>query len=821
MARKAFLAGVNLYANGQNLAGCVADVQNMAHLLTTYFDFKAKDVRLLTDRSVTKREMLRRLAWLVKDATAGDVLVFHFSGHGSQIADRDGDELKDRRDEILCMHDMDFRDSDTYLKDDDICILFDRLPRGVRLIVVLDCCHSGTATRSLGSSPDPDEPFAGGASPAQPVVIVPRYMPPPTDIAFRFEAQESEFGRVKVNRVMASSASVASATLARGLSPVKTENGAMNHVLIAACQDRQTAADTVIGGRPCGAFTYNLCDIARKAEGQLDYGTLLTRLRHTLKFNGYPQVPQLSTPPDAKNERLFAALLALSTQTESPKPAPKLIATTSKPRPSLLKASRNGKPVAVTPLNLFGGTSARGLRVSTSDRDAMLEQTLTLDENIIAASERGGLTFIQSAEVAAPTPTSLSPRRAVSNPEPLKIEIESDESSRTILLENRGGVYRWHLPKSSTKSSAKSQSRSALKSSSRRIKPVEVFIIDAGASSSGSQRSGERGFFSGLFNSIFHVFKVPLTALIKGGISVAENLLHKQELYHYQSPDLQQGTPFSQVDFETVFASNKRALLFVHGFISSVEGTFKALPTDFLRGLQQDYVLLGFDNLSVSQDPQQNAKALAEKLKMYSGKLEISLIAHSRGGLVARAFAELENNGVANVEKLLTFGAPHRGTSLASGVLGLLSAMTTALTLLKLPLVSICAAAVQTRIVKGIDPEDTVLDKAVPGAEAMKPNSEFIAKTLPKSSSVRCYCVTSDFEPEDNDSLFEKLKDVAADNAVFRNSPNDLVVDTENMLPQNIADTLAFDRFDHVSHFGYFAEEKSRRFMQGVLRPNA
>jgi Caspase domain len=30
-----------------------------------------------------------------------DKLLFHFSGHGSQIRDRDGDELKDQLDEII------------------------------------------------------------------------------------------------------------------------------------------------------------------------------------------------------------------------------------------------------------------------------------------------------------------------------------------------------------------------------------------------------------------------------------------------------------------------------------------------------------------------------------------------------------------------------------------------------------------------------------------------------------------------------------------------------------------------------------------------
>jgi hypothetical protein len=63
-----------------------------------------------------------------KDAKAGDKLLFHFSGHGSQIRDRDGDELKDQLDEIICPHDMDW--NGTYIVDDDLKAVFSKLPAG-------------------------------------------------------------------------------------------------------------------------------------------------------------------------------------------------------------------------------------------------------------------------------------------------------------------------------------------------------------------------------------------------------------------------------------------------------------------------------------------------------------------------------------------------------------------------------------------------------------------------------------------------------------------------------------------------------------------
>ena len=145
MSNKALLVGVNKYKlPGSDLQGCVNDATNVRDILLKYFGFTVKDIRVLVDDRATKKAILDRLKWLVKDAKSGDRLLFHFSGHGSQIRDRDGDELKDQLDEIICPHDMDW--DGTYIVDDDLKAVFAKLPAGVHLEVLLDSCHSGTAT---------------------------------------------------------------------------------------------------------------------------------------------------------------------------------------------------------------------------------------------------------------------------------------------------------------------------------------------------------------------------------------------------------------------------------------------------------------------------------------------------------------------------------------------------------------------------------------------------------------------------------------------------------------------------------------------------
>jgi hypothetical protein len=76
---------------------------------------------------------------LVRGARKGDVLLLHYSGHGSNVPDNDGDEA-DRRDEILCPTDLDWKKP---LRDDWLRKTFDGMRSGVNLTVIMDCCHWG------------------------------------------------------------------------------------------------------------------------------------------------------------------------------------------------------------------------------------------------------------------------------------------------------------------------------------------------------------------------------------------------------------------------------------------------------------------------------------------------------------------------------------------------------------------------------------------------------------------------------------------------------------------------------------------------------
>ncbi len=67
----------------------------------------------------------------------------------------------------------------------------------------------------------------------------------------------------------------------------------MNHVLLAACRDDQTAADARIDNDFNGAFTYHLCEAIRRAGGRIEHSQLIAELQQILRNGSFSQVPQL------------------------------------------------------------------------------------------------------------------------------------------------------------------------------------------------------------------------------------------------------------------------------------------------------------------------------------------------------------------------------------------------------------------------------------------------------------------------------------------------------------------------------------------------
>ena len=86
----ALLVGVNQYPQNENLAGCLTDVELQKELMIYRFGFNPEDILTLTNEQATKANIESAfLEHLVNQVKAEDVVVFHFSGYGSQVKSSD------------------------------------------------------------------------------------------------------------------------------------------------------------------------------------------------------------------------------------------------------------------------------------------------------------------------------------------------------------------------------------------------------------------------------------------------------------------------------------------------------------------------------------------------------------------------------------------------------------------------------------------------------------------------------------------------------------------------------------------------------------
>lgn len=250
---RALLVGINKYPDAP-LHGCVNDVTDMAAFLTARCGFATKDIRLLTDRRATTAGIKERLAWLVRGAKAGDRLLFHYSGHGAQVATRSEAEEVDRLDEVICPVDFDWTDA-RMIRDKDFQRAFAPVPAGVDFVWISDSCHAGDLTRAM---PLPEQRR--------------RCLLPPEDIAWRNRVAAETAGDFGLGRAAAR----------------------LNVALIAGCRSNQTSSDGAFDGKPNGVLTYCLIEALAAGDGlSVPLKKLIVRLRSAVALAGYEQVPQL------------------------------------------------------------------------------------------------------------------------------------------------------------------------------------------------------------------------------------------------------------------------------------------------------------------------------------------------------------------------------------------------------------------------------------------------------------------------------------------------------------------------------------------------
>lgn len=261
--KKALCVGINNYPGSSNdLYGCVNDARDWSALLTG-FGFETS---LILDSQATRQNLKASLDDLVSSAREGDVIVFTYSGHGTQTFDFGGDE-GDAYDEALSVYDGN-------IPDDELRVIINKIDPRATLIVISDSCFSGSVTRLI------------------PENTRPRFMP---------TAGVPADGMVRQRMLM-------------------PEEG-MPELLLSGCSDSEYSYDAEIDGRYNGAMSAMAIRVIRQYPGQT-YNEFHTRLRELLPSADYPQSPQLEGTDAHKNSLLFEPFEYVPGPGPTPTPEP-------------------------------------------------------------------------------------------------------------------------------------------------------------------------------------------------------------------------------------------------------------------------------------------------------------------------------------------------------------------------------------------------------------------------------------------------------------------------------------------------------------------
>ncbi|SDC27764.1 hypothetical protein SAMN05444679_102127 [Variovorax sp. CF079] len=374
-------------------------------------------------------------------------------------------------------------------------------------------------------------------------------------------------------------------------------------------------------------------------------------------------------------------------------------------------------------------------------------------------------------------------------------EIELDvpdagpDHGQLMLSIDDAGALRWHLPVGA--GTAAPVSRGAGGTTRFRI-PAAAAPAPSGAPASAPQRS----LFGVLGRKLLKVLVYPLTDGVTGAAVdfIAKHWEERKRPYRLrrfspQDYQVSEATIPSASDLSAMAAQGP-VLLFVHGTFSTAHGGFGQLPPATMAELDRRYGsrVIAFDHPTLSDDPRTNVEWLLSRLP--ASGMEVDIVCHSRGGLVARVLAEAPASfglsaGHIKVRRIVLAAVPNNGTLLADPdhMVNMVDRLTTALALFPSGPVTETLEALITVIkvlghggLKGLD-----------GLASMCPTGRFLDALNGGGGQPGDYfAIASNYEP--TDAGLRGLVSGAADSVldqVFGDAGNDLVVPTDGVYQKN------------------------------------
>jgi hypothetical protein len=281
MVKRALLIGCNYQAVPQaRLYGCINDIVAVRNVLVDAYGYPVNNIVLLRDdvpankaALPTRANILAAMdAVLTASNNANDEVWIHYSGHGTQVRDTNGDE-PDGADEAIVP--CDFTTAGMITDD----TLFDLLNQKAkcRVLLFFDSCHSGSVC----------------------------------DLQYNRNFQNG--------------------TVVSSVLPNRAISRNPNITLLSGCRDPQTSADTysAVQALGVGAFTNALLECLRKNDHNVDIKKLHVDVCVYLQSSGYDQVPALSSSASVPAYSFVRNNIAQTLRLPTPvRPAPSFVSQT-------------------------------------------------------------------------------------------------------------------------------------------------------------------------------------------------------------------------------------------------------------------------------------------------------------------------------------------------------------------------------------------------------------------------------------------------------------------------------------------------------------
>jgi len=302
--KKSLLIGINYEGSAHQLRGCHQDTHNVREWLTAmgYPSDSRSQVIMRDDRYTDPRgpffptghNMLAAMQWLVSEP--GTVNFLHYSGHGGQVPDDSGYRASGFDDTIVP---YDFEENGQIPSGVLHRQLVTALPPNSSLVIIFDCCHSGSAV---------ELPYVFRADEDGNVSMMDNVQAGMRLMGAASHLIQGDFTIDKVGEARQLFAGAQS--FFRGLThrPAEVDQYGLSQEdfaqeysgeqpkqvwMYSGCRDDQTSADASIAGSHVGAMSWAFLECMRQFGPRQSYIQVLQNTRMILKGR-YAQIPQLS-----------------------------------------------------------------------------------------------------------------------------------------------------------------------------------------------------------------------------------------------------------------------------------------------------------------------------------------------------------------------------------------------------------------------------------------------------------------------------------------------------------------------------------------------